>query len=126
MKYFQLGGEGREFVILKKDGRIIGFCRINDDESPMIAQNMYWRTLFSQSVGGIGPLGIDENEQKQGYGLAIVQAGIAFLQARKIESIIIDWTILVEFYEKLDFSIWKTYGIYLKNISEKNNAESGN
>ncbi|MEO4052558.1 GNAT family N-acetyltransferase [Solibacillus sp. CAU 1738] len=119
MKYFELGGQGREFVVLKKHGRIIGFCRINDDDSPMIAQNVYWRTLFPHAVGGIGPLGIDEKEQKQGYGLAIVQAGMAFLQQRKMETIIIDWTNLVEFYEKLDFNVWKTYGIYLKDVTKE-------
>lgn len=119
MKYFELGGKGREFVVLKKHGRIIGFCRINDDDSPMIAQNVYWRTLFPQAVGGIGPLGIDEKEQKQGYGLAIVQAGMAFLQERNIKTILIDWTNLVDFYEKLDFNVWKTYGIYLKDMSKK-------
>ncbi len=26
------------------------------------------------------------------------------------------WTILLEFYEKLDFKVWKTYGIYLKDL----------
>lgn len=114
IKYFEMNGTGREFIVLKKNNNIIGFCRINDDKSPFIAQNVYWSPLFEESVGGIGPLGIDPNEQKQGYGLAIVQAAIVFLQKREIETIIIDWTILVEFYEKLDFNTWKKYGVYLK------------
>ncbi|MEK4229398.1 GNAT family N-acetyltransferase [Solibacillus sp. FSL H8-0538] len=118
MKYFEMGGTGREFVVLKKEGEIIGFCRINDDQSPMIAQNMYWRQLIDGEVGGIGPLGVDQNEQKQGYGLGIVQAGMAYLQQRSVETIIIDWTFLVEFYEKLDFNVWKSYGIYLKTMAE--------
>ena len=37
--------------------------------SPFIAQNVYWSPLFEEEVGGIGPLGIDAEEQKQGYGL---------------------------------------------------------
>ncbi|MBE1554547.1 GNAT superfamily N-acetyltransferase [Filibacter limicola] len=116
IKYFEMNGDGREFVIIKKVDRIIGFCRINDADSPSIAQNVYWSPLFEQQVGGIGPLGIDANEQKQGYGLAIVLVAMAYLQERNIETIIIDWTILVEFYEKLDFKPWKTYGIYLKDL----------
>ncbi|QNK90105.1 MULTISPECIES: GNAT family N-acetyltransferase [Sporosarcina] len=116
MKYFEMNGDGREFVVVKKKGQIIGFCRINDSHSPFIAQNIYWSPLFEQEVGGIGPLGIDANEQKQGYGLAIVQAAIAYLQERNTETIIIDWTILVDFYKKLDFNPWKIYGVYLKDL----------
>ncbi|MFJ7936168.1 GNAT family N-acetyltransferase [Sporosarcina sp. NPDC096371] len=117
MKYFEMAGDGREFVVAKKEGRIIGFCRINDSQSPFIAQNVYWSPLFGQEVGGIGPLGIDPEQQKQGYGLAIVQAAMVYLQRRHIETIIIDWTILVDFYQKLDFNPWKKYGVYLKNIT---------
>lgn len=116
MKYFEMNGDGREFVVIKKNDKIIGFCRINDSQSPFIAQNVYWSPLFNEEVGGIGPLGIDTNEQKQGYGIAIVQAAMAFLQQRNIETIIIDWTILVDFYKKLDFDPWKKYGVYLKNV----------
>ncbi|WP_186668409.1 GNAT family N-acetyltransferase [Sporosarcina sp. BP05] len=116
IKYFEMNGEGREFVVLKKKGQIIGFCRINDSHSPSIAQNVYWSPLFAQEIAGIGPLGIDTNEQKKGYGLAIVQAAMAYIQERNIETIVIDWTILVEFYEKLDFKTWKKYGIYLKGV----------
>ncbi|MEK5069903.1 GNAT family N-acetyltransferase [Sporosarcina sp. FSL K6-1508] len=116
MKYFEMNGDGREFVVVKKKGQIIGFCRINDSHSPFIAQNVYWSPFFEQKVGGIGPLGIDANEQKQGYGLAIVQAAMAYLQERNIETIIIDWTILVDFYKKLDFNPWKIYGVYLKDL----------
>ena len=116
IKYFEMNGDGREFLVLKKKDRIIGFCRINDADSPFIAQNVYWSPLFEESVGGIGPLGIDPEEQKQGYGLGIVQAAMAYLQDRKIETIIIDWTIFIDFYGKLDFVPWKKYGVYLKDL----------
>lgn len=116
IKYFEMGGEGREFVIGKKAGKIVGFCRMNDHQSPMIAQNVYWSPLFTDELGGIGPLGIDENEQKQGYGLAITQAALVFLQRRGLKNIVIDWTILVDFYKKLDFEPWKAYRIYLKQL----------
>jgi GNAT superfamily N-acetyltransferase len=114
--YFQKGGTGREFVVLKKAGRIIGFCRINDDESPMVAQNVYWAPLFSESLGGVGPLGIVNQERGHGYGLAIVEAGIAFLRQRGIRHIVIDWTGLVDFYKKLGYTIWKSYHTYEKNV----------
>ncbi|WP_217589331.1 GNAT family N-acetyltransferase [Lentibacillus saliphilus] len=117
IKYFQKGGTGREFVVLKKDNRIIGFCRINDDLTPIISQNVYWAPLFDEKLGGVGPLGIDATERKRGFGLEIVKAGIAELRKRHIQRIVIDWTGLVDFYGKLGFDVWKTYQSYKKTIS---------
>lgn len=114
--YFQKGGSGREFVVLKKNGQIIGFCRINDSNSPFIAQNVYWAPLFNEELGGIGPLGIDSKERKNGYGLAIVEAAVSHLRKRNINSILIDWTGLVDFYNKLGYKIWQGYDSYKKSL----------
>lgn len=116
LHYFEKGGTGREFVVLKKENDIIGFCRINDSKSPYIAQNVNWAPLFKEEAGGIGPLGIDAKERKNGYGLAVVQAGIAHLRKRNVNTIVIDWTGLVEFYGKLGYDVWKTYHSYRKTI----------
>jgi len=116
IKYFEKGGQGREFVVLKDKDRMIGFCRINDQHSPFIAQNVYWQPLFSEPIGGIGPLGIDENERGHGYGLAIVKAAINTLRERDIQTMIIDWTSLIDFYKKLGFKPWKGYTTYFKQI----------
>ncbi|MFS0781085.1 GNAT family N-acetyltransferase [Bacillus sp. 1P06AnD] len=116
MKYFEKGGSGREFVLLKKENRIIGFCRINDCPFPYIAQNINWSALFSdEGIGGIGPLGIDPAERGHGYGLAIVESGIWFLRQRGISRIIIDWTNLIAFYQKLGYAVWKEYDLFQKN-----------
>lgn len=112
--YFEKGGTGREFAVLKKKDKIIGFCRINDAKSPFIAQNVYWSPLFDEELGGAGPLGVDAKERGQGFGLAIVEAGIALLRQRGIRRIVIDWTGLVDFYEKLGYTPWKSYESYKK------------
>ncbi|MFD1735434.1 GNAT family N-acetyltransferase [Bacillus salitolerans] len=116
ISYFERGGTGREFVILKRENELIGFCRINDDDSPFIAQNVYWSPAFETPLGGIGPLGIDPEERKKGYGIAIVEAGIAYLRKRNIHQIIIDWTGLVDFYGKLGYEVRTTYLKYSKRM----------
>lgn len=115
-RYFNNGGTGREFVVFRKENKIIGFCRINDFKSPIIGPNIYWAPLFNEGVGGVGPLGIDKNERKNGYGLAIVKAGISFLRERQMNTIIIDWTGLLDFYKKIDYKVWKQYQQYSKQI----------
>lgn len=114
--YFKKGGNGREYVILRVENDIVGFCRINDPQSPFIAQNVYWSPLVSGEMGGIGPLGLDEAQRKKGYGLKIVQAGQAVLKQRGMEHIVIDWTGLSAFYEKLGYRPWKKYTKYEKNL----------
>lgn len=116
MKYFEKGGTGREFVVLKKHEEIVGFCRINDKDSPFIAQNTYWAPLFDNELAGLGPLGIDAKERGNGYGLAIVEAAIAFLRRRGHRRIVIDWTGLVDFYAKLGYKKWKAYHSYEKYL----------
>ncbi|PYI50774.1 GNAT family N-acetyltransferase [Paenibacillus flagellatus] len=108
--YWERGGTGREFVVLEKDGgEIIGFCRLNDDQSPILAQNIYWAPLFADKMGGIGPLGIDERFRGYRYGLSIVQAAIAELRERGVRSIVIDATPYVDFYGKLGYRPWRAY-----------------
>jgi len=116
IRYFQKGGTGREFVLLKKAGKVIGFCRINDDQSPVIYSNVYWAPLFSEPLGGIGSLGVDPVERGNGYGLAAVLAGIATLRSRGINRIAIDWTAIVDFYGKMGYQIWKEYRKYRKTL----------
>jgi GNAT superfamily N-acetyltransferase len=116
IQYFEKGGTGREFVLVKKDERIIGFCRINGWESPIIAQNTYWSPLVEGELGGIGPLGVAASERKNGYGLMVVKAAVAFLRKRGIRSIVIDWTGLIDFYGKLGFEVWKKYVSYEKEL----------
>lgn len=115
-KYFAAGCSGREFVLLKVNGEVKGFCRINDPDSEIIAQNVYWAPLFDHGLAGVGPLGVDSSERGKGYGLAIVQAAIAFLRERNMQQIVIDWTGLIAFYEKLGYSVWKTYEPFAKKI----------
>ncbi|RTE04414.1 GNAT family N-acetyltransferase [Paenibacillus whitsoniae] len=114
LAYWQQGGSGREFVVAEKDGEIIGFCRINDAQVPLLAQNVYWAPLFPGELGGIGPLGIDETYRGHGYGLAIVQAAVHYLHARGIRHMVIDTTPYVDFYGKLGFKTWRSYVAFCK------------
>ncbi len=109
-------GNGREFIGLFIDNELKGFCRINDPTSPMIAQNVYWSKLFTGTLGGIGPLGVDRQLRGKHYGIDLVKAATNELIARGMEHIVIDWTQLVEFYEKLGYSIWKQYVAMSKKI----------
>ncbi|OCT12893.1 hypothetical protein A8709_21420 [Paenibacillus pectinilyticus] len=114
--YWKRGGTGREFVLLEREGAIIGFCRINDAQSPLLAQNIYWSALFQDELGGIGPLGIDESFRGYKYGISIVQAAVHYLLERGIRRMVIDTTPFIAFYGKLGYTRWKSYAKYEKYI----------
>lgn len=116
--YWERGGTGREYVLLERDGAIVGFCRMNDAASPLLAQNVYWAPLFGEELGGIGPLGIDEACRGHRYGISIVQAAIHYLTERGVRHIVIDTTPYVDFYGKLGYEVWKTYAKYDKTLDE--------
>ncbi|MDQ0920222.1 GNAT family N-acetyltransferase [Paenibacillus sp. V4I5] len=113
-RYLALGGTGREFVLMRKSGKIIGFYRINDEYSPTLAGNQFWSPCFQEPCGGIGPLGIAAPYRGYGYGIAVLQAGMRVLQEQNHHLMVIDWTTEVDFYAKTGFSIWKTYHLYAK------------
>lgn len=115
--YWAQGGSGREYVLLEREGAIIGFCRINDAKSPLLAQNIYWAPLFEQALGGIGPLGIDEAYRGHRYGISIVEAAICLLRRRGITRIVIDTTPFVDFYGKLGYRTWKSYAKFDKSLA---------
>ncbi|SEQ68747.1 Acetyltransferase, GNAT family [Piscibacillus halophilus] len=117
-KYFELGGTGRDFIILKVNDEIQGFCRMNDQDTPMIGCNVNWSELYDERVGGIGPLGVSSNVRGTGLGLDIVKVAINTLRAREAKHIIIDWTGLIEFYQKVGFEEFKKYRTYFKKLNK--------
>ncbi|WP_422122267.1 GNAT family N-acetyltransferase [Planococcus sp. X10-3] len=119
LRYLETGAGGQEFVGFYIEGILKGFCRINDSASPLIAQNVYWSPLFDGTLGGIGPLGIDRSVRGRQYGLDLVKAAANELVRRGSDAIIIDWTQLVPFYEKLGFSVWKQYITMAKTLNSE-------
>jgi len=110
-------GSGREFMGFFINDQLQGFCRMNDSTSPLIAQNVYWSGLFEGELGGIGPLGINRSIRGGHYGLDLVKASANELMRRNVSNIVIDWTQLVPFYEKLGFTAWKQYQTMGKTVS---------
>ena len=114
-EYFLSGGTGEEYLLIKDKGKIIAFCRINDKQTKQMAYNMMWQERFN-SLGGIGPLGVDCLYRKKHLGLDIVSYAIDVLKERSVTEIMIDWTGLMEFYQQFCFEVWKSYKYMCKKL----------
>ncbi len=117
-KYIEAGGDGREFVLLQKERTIIGFCRINDQHSPMIWYNMNFNKRY-ENGGGVGPLGVSEHYRGMGLGKTVTQAGVNVLLDRGLNEIIIDWTDLEAFYEKIGYNVVDRFHTMTINLVEE-------
>ncbi|WP_252502232.1 GNAT family N-acetyltransferase [Sporosarcina sp. Marseille-Q4943] len=116
LHYELIGGSGREFMGFFIEDELRGFCRMNDLQSPVIAQNVYWSALVEGEMGGIGPLGIDREIRGKHFGIDLVKTAANELIGRGVTNIVIDWTQLVAFYEKLGFTPWKQYQSMAKTV----------
>lgn len=116
-EYRQLGGSGREFIILKREQQIIAFCRINDCKSIQNMYNTNWDNL-SQNLIGIGPLGVDTDYRNLGLGYDVVAYTVNEAIKRDASDIIIDWTGLVDFYALFGFDIFMKYSCFEIKIPE--------
>jgi predicted N-acetyltransferase YhbS len=104
-------GMAAEDVILLKDraGEIRGFLASWHADSPLLGSGIYWSPMLNAPVGGMGPLGIDEQVRGHGLGLALVEAGATALKQRGVAACVIDWTTLPDFYARAGFQVFRSY-----------------
>lgn len=116
--WFRQGANPQDMTLLKRssDNSIQGFLQTGHKNSPIIANALFWYRLFDEDYGGIGPLGVSSEVRGKGLGLALVEAGVAYLQSLGVKDCAIDWTNLTEFYGKLGFKIWKSYDRFSKKF----------
>jgi len=92
-----------------RDGSIVGFSRIYDAASPVRGPSVYWLGLMGKKPGGLGPIGIDASRRGEGLGMGLLRYCVRELAARGVETMVIDWTDLADFYGKIGFKVWKRY-----------------
>lgn len=92
-----------------RDGAIVGFSRIYDAASPVRGPSVYWLGLMGSNPGGLGPIGIDASRRGEGLGMGLLRYCVRELAARGVETMVIDWTDLADFYGKIGFKVWKRY-----------------
>ena len=106
--HFQAGRVSDVLVAVENE-TIIGFCLTADWSSTRLIPSTYWHPLLGEKFGGLGPIGIAKEHRKRGLGLALLAVSVDDLKNRGVQEMAIDWTDLVEFYEKLGFEVWKQY-----------------
>ena len=118
--YWNDGGTGSEYLLGLDNDKICAFAKVNYPITNvnLISYSLTWRNRFS-SLGGIGPLGVDNEYRGRKIGRDIVVCAKNHLIESGTSDIIIDWTGLLDFYRPMGFEVWKSYYYLTKKIEKE-------
>lgn len=98
-----------EIIVAARGSEIVGFCHTYSTTSTKIGPSIYWRSLQGTKYGGLGPIGVAKDVRKIGLGLALLCRSVEAVKASGATQMVIDWTVLVDFYGRIGFQPWKRY-----------------
>ena len=109
------GGRPQDYLLLWVGDRPAGFCRLTvaDSERPL---DRFFPRPLPEPWGQLGPIGVEAERRGQGYGAALLDAGLRYLRARGVDGCIIDWTTLLDFYGRFGFRPHRRYETLIKDV----------
>jgi len=116
-EFVKNGGRASDFLLLRVDGEVQGFCRLTFPDSERPIERFYPQRL-PQPWGQYGPLGLSRAVRGQGLGGYLIDAAAVHMQSLGVDGCVIDWTSLVELYGKFGFKVYNQYISLFKLISE--------
>ena len=117
-EYREALGEGvrpGDFLALWLDGAVEGFCRLTFEDSLRPIERFYPQRL-PRPWGQLGPIGVGQRCRGQGYGAAVLDAGLRHLRDRGVRGCVIDWTDLLGFYAKFGFEPYREFAIMAREL----------
>jgi len=81
-----------------------------------MGSNVNWGSQKGQKYCGLGPIGIANNCRGKGYGIYLMIKIIQYFQQKGYRHMIIDWTDLIDYYDKVEFKPWIKYFLLYKNL----------
>ncbi|BFZ60052.1 hypothetical protein YB2330_001074 [Saitoella coloradoensis] len=77
--------------------------------SNLLVSDLRWPMSMDERVGGMTCLGTTKEHQASSVGLGLVQAAVGELRKRDLTNCYVDWTRCPRWFEKVGFTIWRTY-----------------
>lgn len=112
----KLPGGINDYWLLWYQDQPAGFARSNMVDSIYQGPNINWAHQHGELYCGIGPLGIASRFRKKGWGLYLIAKIIEQLRDEGYQHMEIDWTTLVDYYQKLGFEACRKYITLTKKL----------
>ncbi len=107
-QFLQDGGRVSDFMLLWTNSGVTGFCRLTFEDSLWPIER-YYPYRLPRPWGQLGPIGVARSVRGQGFGAAVLDAGLRRLRDNGVNGCVIDWTSLLEFYGKFGFRPYRQY-----------------
>lgn len=108
-RWLDRGGPIEDIMGVERAGSIVGFAHLFHPGSPWIGPSIAWTRQEGRRAGGLGPMGLARDVRARGLGLALLDRAVTHLMRLRVDEMVIDWTILLDFYGRLGFMPWKHY-----------------
>ncbi len=115
-QFFRIGGRAGDFIVLRTDIGVDGFCWMTFADSARPLDRFYMHGL-PRPWGQIGPLGVGAGCRGKGYGGALIDAAACYLKARGVDGSLIDWTSLLDLYGKFGYQPYRQYHMLSKTLA---------
>ncbi len=103
------GGDIGDVMGVLHRGAVLGFAHLFHPASRWIGPSIAWTRRGRSRAGGLGPMGLAPTLRGRGLGLVLLDRSVRHLARLGVEEMIIDWTVLLDFYGRLGFVPWKHY-----------------
>lgn len=107
-QFLRDGGRISDFMLLWTSTGVTGFCRLTFEDSAWPIER-YYPYRLPRPWGHLGPIGAARSARGQGFGSAILDAGLRRLRDNGVNGCVIDWTSLLDFYGKFGFQPYRQY-----------------
>lgn len=115
LEYFDSEDIKEEYLLSFEGDVMTGFLRVNKQLIEKISYNINWSKRFEKLIG-IGPLGVRPDFRKRGIARALINRSLDDGVKEGFSEAMIDWTGLMEIYQKNGFEVWKCYQYSSKKI----------
>jgi len=115
-EFLRENGRISDYVLLWSERGVDGFARLTFEDSERPIERFYLHR-YPHPWGQLGPIGVSADTRGKGYGGALLNAGLRYLQERGVRGCVIDWTGLVDFYGKFGFKPYRQYAMLIKQLT---------
>lgn len=114
-EHFRAGGRPTDYIVVLSERGVEGCCAVTFEDSRHLLDRFYMHRL-PRPWGQLGAVGISADRRGQGYGAVLVDGGLRHLRAGGVRGCIIDWLVLIDFYAKFGFGVFRKYAMLRKQI----------
>jgi len=117
IQLLEAGSRISDYVILLSERGVDGALLVTFEDSYRPMDRFYPHRL-PRPWGQLGSVGVSADCRGSGYGAALMDGALRYLQSRGVRGCVIDWLVIVDFYGKFGFEVFRQYDMMRKTLQD--------